>query len=146
MKKIFTYIFIFLLCFTLVGCSSSNIEEEESNADNQTEESDEDLQIISTDNELVFMNEDGYYMIFEYNNSGELQTVRWILPYDTVDQAETVYNMYAEGDYASMFDVEREGKIVTLSYKEEYAQQLYSGISKSDMEEVMEDSGYEIKK
>jgi len=143
MKKLFAYILVGFLCVTLTGCNSKNNEEEGSSTTDNTNETSGNLKYVSTDNELVFMNDDGYYMIFDFDGE-TIKTVRWIMDYETEERAEAVYNIYTGGSYSGMFDVSVNGSIVTLSYKESYASQLYGALSRTELETYMANTGYLI--
>lgn len=129
MKKIFAYGLIIIVSIFLVGCGNNTSTDK----------------LVSTDDKLVFSDTNGYYMVFNYDGDN-LKSVQWIMDYETEEAAETVYNMYTGGDYTSMYEVEIQGSVITLTYLEDYAANTYGVISKDVMETYMTNAGYTIVK
>lgn len=148
MKKLLSYILVLFLCFVLVGCGSETTGDNDSNAtDNTTDETELDEtensgKWISTDDKLIFINDDGYYMVFTYDDE-ILTKVEWVMDFGDEPAAQYAYNLYTSG-YDSMYNVAIDGTVVTLTFKDEYAQATYGTISKSDMENTMSETGYII--
>lgn len=150
MKKILGYGIIILLCVFLVGCGNETTEENnDSNTTNNTDnseldstEDENDGKWISTDDKLIFIDDDGYYMVFTYD--GEvLSKVEWVMDFEDDATAQMAYDLYTSG-YDTMYDVAIDDTVVTLTLTDDYAQATYGTISKSDMETYMENAGYII--
>jgi hypothetical protein len=152
MSKILKFVFIGITCVLLVGCGSEKIvEEKETNktstnenvTDETEDENDDDLKLISTDDKLIFTNTQGFYMIFNYEGE-TLKNIEWVMDYENKEAAQIAYNIYNTDEYKNEYDVSINGSEVTLTYKEDYADQTYGAISKSEMETYMTAAGYTI--
>jgi hypothetical protein len=152
MSKILKFVFIGITCVLLVGCGSEKIvEEKETNktstnenvTDETEDENDDDLKLISTDDKLIFTNTQGFYMIFNYEGE-TLKNIEWVMDYENKEAAQIAYNIYNTDEYKNEYDVSINGSEVTLTYKEDYADQTYGAISKSEMETYMSAAGYTI--
>ena len=81
-------------------------------------------------------------MVFTYDDE-TLTKVEWVMDFGDEPTAQYAYNLYTSG-YDSMYNVAIDGTVVTLTFKDEYAQATYGTISKSDMENIMSETGYII--
>jgi len=152
MNKVLKFTIIGFACVLLVGCGNEKVVEEKEtdkvitneNITNETEnENDDDLKLVSTDNKLIFTNTQGFYMIFNYEGE-TLKNIEWVMDYENKEAAQIAYNIYNTDEYKNEYDVSIDGSEVTLTYKEDYADQTYGAITKSEMEAYMSAAGYTI--
>ena len=152
MNKVIKIVLVGFVCVLLVGCGNEKVVEEKEtdkvntneNITDETEnESDDDLKLISTDDKLIFSDTQGFYMVFNYE--GEvLKNIEWVMDYENKESAQIAYSIYNADEYSNEYDVSIDGTKVTLTYKEDYADQTYGSISKTDMENYMKATGYTI--
>lgn len=150
MNKILKGILIGFVCVLLVGCGNEKVVEDNDKVntnENITEETEnennDDLKLVSTDDKLIFSNTQGFYMVFNYEGE-TLKNIEWVMDYENSDAAQIAYNIYSTDEYKNEYDVSIDGSKVTLTYKEDYADQTYGSISKSEMETYMKAAGYTI--
>jgi hypothetical protein len=152
MKKIIKIVLVGFACVLLVGCGNENvIEEKETDKVNTNEnitdetdnENNDDLKLVSTDDKLIFSNTEGFYMVFNYE--GEvLKNIEWVMDYENPPPAQIAYDIYNTDEYSNEYEVSLDDTKVTLTYKEDYADQTYGSISKTEMENYMKATGYTI--
>ncbi|HOO68465.1 MAG TPA: hypothetical protein PLC53_03770, partial [Bacilli bacterium] len=103
MKKILFYATIGVLCIFLVGCSKDNSTTETSILD-----------MVSTEDKLVFEDTNGYLMILDYNGD-QLNTVEWVITYETEEETNAGYETYIEDSYSDIFNVEKGDNMIILT-------------------------------
>jgi hypothetical protein len=152
MNKILKYVLVGFTCVLLVGCGSEKVVEEKetdkvNTNENVTEETEnknnDDLKLVSTDNKLIFTDKQGFYMVFNYEGEA-LKNIEWIMDYENKESAQIAYGIYSADEYSDEYDVSIDGTKITLTYKEDYADQTYGSISKTEMESYMTAAGYTI--
>lgn len=154
MKRLLSYALICFLCVLLVGCGSDtkkeNTEENTNtntneNVNEDTEDTNTDLKMTSTDDKLIFTDSQGFYMIFNYEGE-TLKNIEWVMDYEDKNTAQIAYNIYTSSEYKEEYDATIDGTKVTLTYKEDYADETYGAITKSEMEAYMTAAGYTYNK
>lgn len=150
MNKILKGILIGFVCVLLVGCGNEKVVEDNDkvntneNVIEETEnENNDDLKLVSTDDKLIFSNTQGFYMVFNYEGE-TLKNIEWVMDYENNEAAQIAYNIYTADDYSDEYEATLDGTKVTLTYKEDYADQTYGSVSKSEMESYMKAVGYTI--
>lgn len=122
-KKIVLGIVSIMMCLLLVGCGNTNkdlknVIEKEDNTKVEENGSESSLKLYSTKNKLVYNMSDLYFIVIDFDNSGNATGFKWIYDYGDITTAASMVaiiraNMEEATDIKS---VSQDGKYIVVDY------------------------------
>jgi len=122
-KKMFLMLFSVLICLLLVGCGNTNKDlknaiEKEDNTKVEENGDEPSLKLYSTKNKLVYNMSDLYFIVIDFDNSGNATGFKWIYDYgDATTAASMVAIIRANMEEATdIKSVSQDGKYIVVDY------------------------------
>jgi len=122
-KKMFLMLFSVLICLLLVGCGNTNkdlknVIEKEDNTKVEENSDEPSLKLYSTKNKLVYNMSDLYFIVIDFDNSGNATGFKWIYDYgDATTAASMVAIIKANMEEATdIKSVSQDGKYIVVDY------------------------------
>ncbi len=125
-KKIMLGIVSIMMCFLIAGCGNKatndlkNVVEKENKETNEESSEEPSIKLYSTDNKLVYNMSDLYFIVIDFDNSGNATGFKWIYDYgDTATAASMVAAIRANMEEATdIKSVSQDGKYIIVDYNE----------------------------
>jgi hypothetical protein len=125
-KKILLGLLLLASCFLVVGCGNKatndlkNVVEKENKETNEESSEEPSIKLYSTDNKLVYNMSDIYFIVIDFDNSGNATGFKWIYDYGDITTAASMVaairaNMEEATDIKS---VSQDGKYIVVDYNE----------------------------